>query len=142
MKDTFIPEAYDSNCVAYTGTHDNDTVVGWFNSQPGVSSTRSADEVEKERAAAMSYFGTDGSEINWDFINALYSSEAGATLVPIQDVLGLGSNARMNTPGTASGSWRWRISDDLALEPSLTRLKELTHKTLRGLAVNKINTYE
>ncbi len=142
MKDTFIPEAYDSNCVAYTGTHDNDTVVGWFNSQPGVSSTRSADEVEKERAAAMSYFGTDGSEINWDFINALYSSEAGATLVPIQDVLGLGSYARMNTPGTASGSWRWRISDDLALEPSLTRLKELTHKTLRGLAVNKINTYE
>ncbi len=142
MKDTFIPEAYDSNCVAYTGTHDNDTVVGWFNSQPGVSSTRSADEVEKERTAAISYFGTDGSEINWDFINALYSSKAGATLVPLQDVLGLGSNARMNTPGTASGSWRWRITNDLILESSLIRLKELTYKTSRGLAANRIKTYE
>ena len=107
-----------------------------------MSSTRSADEVEKERAAAISYFGTDGSEINWDFINALYSSEAGAPLVPLQDVLGLGSNARMNTPGTASGSWRWRISDDITLEPSLARLKELTYKTSRGLASNKIRSYK
>ena len=142
MKDTFIPEAYDSNCVAYTGTHDNDTVVGWFNSQPGASTTLSAVEVEKERAAAMSYFRTDGSEINWNFIDTLYSSEAGATLVPLQDVLGLGSNARMNTPGTPSGSWRWRISDDLTLEPSLARLKELTYKTSRGLAANKIRSYQ
>jgi len=106
-----------------------------------VSSTRSADEVEKERAAALSYFGTDGSEINWDFIDTLYSSEAGATLVPLQDVLGLGSDSRMNTPGTASGSWRWRISDELSLKPSLKRLKELTFKTSRGFAAKKIRSY-
>lgn len=134
MKDTFIPEAYDANCVAYTGTHDNDTVVGWFNSQPGQNSTRDAQAIETERAAALDYFGTDGSQIHWDFIAALYRSAAGAALVPVQDVLGLGSGARMNTPGVASGSWRWRIADESALHPALAELDRLTSETRRGLA--------
>lgn len=137
MKDTFLPESYDGNCVAYTGTHDNDTVVGWFNSQPGVDSTRDAEAIAEERAAALAYFGGDGSRIHWDFIEKLYGSAAGAALMPVQDVLGLGSEARMNTPGVASGSWRWRISDESALRSALATLRDLTVASRRGLAVEQ-----
>lgn len=138
MKDTFLPEAYDGNCVAYTGTHDNDTVVGWFNSQPGIDSTRDAQAIAQERAAALAYFGGDGSRIHWDFIEKLYNSAAGAALMPVQDLLGLGSEARMNTPGVASGSWRWRISDESALQSALTLLGAVTIASGRGLAVESV----
>jgi 4-alpha-glucanotransferase len=134
MKDTFVPEAYDGSCVAYTGTHDNDTVVGWFNSQPGINSTRDAETIEAERAAALAYFKTDGSRIHWDFIEKLYQSDAAAALMPVQDLLGLGSEGRMNTPGVASGSWRWRLSDESALHSALANLHTLTTATRRGLS--------
>jgi 4-alpha-glucanotransferase len=123
--------------VAYSGTHDNDTVVGWFSSQAGAGSTRSTEEIEAESAHALEYFGTDGSEIHWDFIHSLYRSDAGASIFPVQDLLGLGSGARMNTPGVASGSWGWRLTDSAALEEALARLKELTASVSRGLMANE-----
>lgn len=136
MRGTFLPESYEDNCVAYTGTHDNDTVVGWFNSKPGDGSTRSAEEIEAERATALDYFGGDGSHIHMDFIRSLYRSGCSAAVVPVQDLLGLGSEARMNTPGIPSGSWRWRMESFELLRVPIAELAELTRLTRRGLQVD------
>lgn len=134
MKHTFLPEAYDQNCVAYSGTHDNDTIVGWFNSEAGEGSTRSTDEIETERQAAMGYFDSDGSEIHLDFIKALYRSDAAATIIPVQDLIGLGSEARMNTPGVPSGSWAWRLDSMDEVKKGLSWLKGVTFAGSRGLS--------
>ena len=134
MSSTFLPETYVPNSVAYSGTHDNDTVVGWFSSEAGEGSTRSAEEIEEEQKLTLDYFGTDGSQIHWDFMRSLYHSDAGATIVPVQDLLGLGSEARMNTPGVASGSWAWRLVDSQPLHVALSELLHLTQSTGRGLA--------
>jgi 4-alpha-glucanotransferase len=122
-----LPHNYVRNSVVYTGTHDNDTAVGWFQSQPGGTSVRSAEQVERERQYCLDYLSTDGAEINWDFIRALYASAGDTALVPLQDVLGLGSDARMNTPATMSGNWAWRfgagdLGDDVSAR--LRRLAE------------------
>jgi 4-alpha-glucanotransferase len=103
----FLPHNFPRRKVAYTGTHDNDTVVGWWTSGVG-DSTRTAEEVEREHARALAYVGGDGSEIHWDFVRTLLVSVADTVIVPLQDVLGLGSEARMNLPGRAGGNWRWR----------------------------------
>jgi 4-alpha-glucanotransferase len=109
----FLPHNYPREVVAYTATHDNDTVVGWWTGGVG-DSTRSAEEVEREHSRALAYVGGDGSEIHWDFLRTLYVSVADTVVVPLQDVLGLGSEARMNLPGSPEGNWRWRFaSDDL-----------------------------
>jgi 4-alpha-glucanotransferase len=139
MSHTFLPEKYVPNCVAYSGTHDNDTVVGWFSSEEGEGSTRSKDEVEAERKITLDYFGTDGSDIHWDFIRSLYLSGAGGAIVPVQDILGLGSEARMNTPGKASGSWAWRLTDREALGTALKHLHSLTQETSRGLSATQVS---
>ena len=133
MRETFLPESYDGNCVAYTGTHDNDTVVGWFNSQPGAGSTRNSTEIEAERAETLAYFGGDGSKIHESFIRSLYTSDCSAAIIPVQDLLGLGSEARMNTPGVSSGSWRWRLDSTEALQGAMRALGALTQSTERGL---------
>jgi 4-alpha-glucanotransferase len=99
----FAPHAYPRRCVAYTGTHDNDTTCGWYASVP-----------EAERAGARSYLGVDGTEINWDMIRAVQMSVAGQAIVPMQDFLGLGTEARMNLPGTLAGNWEWRMSPGAA----------------------------
>ncbi len=107
---TFQPHNFPHNCVVYTGTHDNDSTVGWFHSQAGKGSTRTAQQVAAEREKTLRYLGTDGSEIQWDMIRLALASVADTAIVPMQDVLGLGNESRMNLPGTASGNWRWRFS--------------------------------
>jgi 4-alpha-glucanotransferase len=104
----FKPHNYPRNRVVYTGTHDNDTTVGWWTGDAG-HSTRSASEIAEERAHACRYLGTDGREIHWDFIRSVLASVADTAIVPMQDVLGLGSEARMNQPGTLGGNWLWRL---------------------------------
>lgn len=136
MKSSFIPDAYDSSCVAYTGTHDNDTTVGWFNSAAGTNSTRNQEAIDREKAAACAYFGTDGSQIHLDFIRSLCASHAAAALIPLQDLLGLGSEARMNIPGQASGSWVWRLSSTDGLAPAMQQLATITTNSDRGLAAH------
>jgi len=106
---TFLPHNYPRELVAYTGTHDNDTTVGWWNSAPSLNSTRSQYDIAKEHAAACAYLNTDGHEINWTFIRAVLASVADTALAPMQDVLGLGSEARMNLPGSTRNHWRWRM---------------------------------
>jgi 4-alpha-glucanotransferase len=120
-----LPHNYVRNTAIYTGTHDNDTAVGWFRSEPGGSSVRSAAQVERERQYCLDYLATDGAEINWDFIRALYASAGDTAVVPLQDVLGLGSEARMNTPATMSGNWSWRFRNGDLSEESGARLRRL-----------------
>lgn len=120
----FKPHNYVHHRVAYTGTHDNDTVVGWWNSKAGAGSIRSEADVEKETAYARRYLNTDGSEINWVMIRTLMASVANTVLFPLQDVLGVGSEGRMNLPGSSSGNWRWRFRRE-SLTPAISaRLKE------------------
>ncbi|MDE1975860.1 MAG: 4-alpha-glucanotransferase [Elusimicrobia bacterium] len=124
--ESYRPHNYPEDCVAYTGTHDNDTTLGWFRDDGGKSSTRTRAEIERERAAALRYTGRDGREVNWDFIRLIFASRANTAIVPMQDILGLGSQARMNLPGTAEGNWRWRMKEG-ALTPKLSRrLAEMT----------------
>ncbi len=105
----FKPHRYPHHLVAYTGTHDNDTVVGWWRSTVGAGSTRTLQDVEEEMEYARRYLNTDGREIQWAMIRTLMASVADTVLFPLQDVLGVGSEGRMNLPGTSSGNWRWRL---------------------------------
>jgi len=122
---TFKPHNYVRNLVAYTGTHDNDTTAGWWHSSGG-DSTRTAQDVILEKARARSYLATDGQQMNWVMIRALMASVADTVLFPMQDVLGLGTEARMNTPSVASGNWRWRMRPDALEDESARTLKEMS----------------
>ncbi|HLL21909.1 MAG TPA: 4-alpha-glucanotransferase [Kofleriaceae bacterium] len=123
----FKPHRYVRNCVAYSGTHDNDTIVGWFDT-PG---PRPPEQHVAERAAAIEYLAGPGATklarpVHVEILRALYTSVADTVIAPMQDVLGLPSDARMNTPGLAEGNWAWRVQPD-------TLTDELAHQ-LRALA--------
>jgi 4-alpha-glucanotransferase len=121
-----LPHNYVQNCVAYTGTHDNDTVVGWFTSKAGKGSTRDEVQVERERRYCREYLNTDGHEINWDFIRALLASVADTAIMPLQDILGLGTEARMNLPATTSGNWEWRFKEAALTDKVSKRLHNVS----------------
>jgi len=125
-KNIDLPHNYHKNVVVYTGTHDNDTTIGWFNSVAGEASTRSTEQIELERKFCMKYLNTDGEEIHWDFIRAVLASVANTAIVPLQDLMGLGTEARMNLPNSISGNWTWRFKADALTEAIGTRLKELS----------------
>jgi len=143
-----LPHNYVRNTVVYTGTHDNDTAVGWFESEPGgTGSVRSAAQIERERRFCLDYLDSEGSEINWDFIRAVLASAADTALVPLQDVLGLGSEARMNTPATMSGNWAWRFHAGALGEELAARLRRLAelygrHPALRERPEHTAESYE
>lgn len=122
----YLPHNYPRDCVCYTGTHDNDTTVGWFRSEAGEGTTRDEDQVARERSFTMRYLGTDGREIHWDLIRAALSSVADTAIVPIQDLLGLDSSARMNQPGIGTGNWRWRMKPGALTKQIEDRLADLT----------------
>ena len=117
----FQPHRYQRDLVAYTGTHDNDTVAGWWASEGG-DSTRTAAEVAQEKSLACRYLGTDGHDMPWAMLRALQASVADTVIAPVQDLLGLGSEARMNRPGTASGNWRWRLAEGQLTDAAAGRL--------------------
>ena len=96
-----LPHHYEANTVVYTGTHDNDTIRGWWNAAS-----------QRERSFASLYLGTDGHDIQWDLIRAASASIADLAIYPLQDVLGLGSEHRMNLPGQSDGHWQWRFTWD------------------------------
>jgi 4-alpha-glucanotransferase len=112
--DPFLPHNYPLNCVAYTGTHDNDTARGWYEN----SST------EEERDFCRRYLARSGDDIAWDMIRAVWSSVAVMALAPMQDLLSLGSAARMNFPGKVGGYWSWRMPAGALGDTLLARLKE------------------
>jgi 4-alpha-glucanotransferase len=122
----FLPHNHTRDLVVYTGTHDNDTIVGWWTSAGAADSTRTAAEVERERDSCRRYFATDGSQIHWDFVRAAQASVARRAVVPVQDLLGLGTEARMNLPGRAADNWGWRLAPGQLTGEAGRRLRELT----------------
>ena len=103
----YLPHRYEANTVVYTGTRDNDTTVGWWQSLAG-----------QERRDALAYLGDAGDGIQWAMARTAQNSIADLCVIPLQDVLGLGSEARMNTPSLSQGSWNWRYLKS-ALTPHL-----------------------
>ncbi len=116
----FLPHLYPANSVSYTGTHDNDTTLGWWNAATA-----------SERSAALDYLGVDGSDIVWDMIGASLHSAAAFSIVPVQDVLALGTTARMNLPGRPDGNWRWRLVEGQLTTEHLARFRRLVDATDR-----------
>jgi 4-alpha-glucanotransferase len=125
-KNIDLPHNYEKNVVAYTGTHDNDTTIGWFRSVGGKGSTRTPKQVEAEREFCLAYLNSDGEEINWDFIRAVFASVANTAIVPLQDVIGLGTEARMNLPNSTEGNWSWRFEEGDLNDELAERLFKLT----------------
>lgn len=121
-----LPHNYVNNCVAYTGTHDNDTTVGWLNSQAGAGSTRDAVEISREHDYCLKYLDADGEDIHWDFIRAVWASVADTAITPLPDLLGIGTEGRMNLPASDSGNWHWRMTRESISEEIVSKLKELT----------------
>ncbi len=123
---SFRPHNYSRDLVAYTGGHDNDTTVGWWSSKGTGDSTRTPEDVRKEHEFAHAYLNfEDDSEINWVMMRAVIASVADVAIVPLQDVLGLGGEARMNLPGKVSGNWKWRYRADALRGELSTRLRSL-----------------
>lgn len=125
---TFRPHTYPRDIVAFTGTHDNDTVVGWWEARLQAKRLGGSQELVDEYQRTKDYLGVSESEIHWTFIRAVMASVANVAIFPLQDILGLGSEARMNVPGCELGNWGWRyrptdLTSDLAAKlRRLTRL--------------------
>jgi len=123
-KDPFLPHNYVQNCVTYTGTHDNDTVRGWYERVE-----------ESERDFYRRYLERDGSQVSWDLIRACWASVAVFSLAPMQDMLSLGNEARMNYPSNPSRQWTWRYSEDVLNAELRDRILEINYLYRRGKEV-------
>jgi 4-alpha-glucanotransferase len=117
------PHTAPRRCAVYTGTHDNDTVVGWF---------RGLGDGAKR---VLEYLGSDGADIHWTLIEAVARSPADLAIVPLQDFLGLGSEARMNRPGVIEGNWRWRLPEGAITDELAERIRGLSEAHGRLLPV-------
>ncbi len=130
----YVPENYPVDSVAYTCTHDNDTTMGLFYSGENADSTRTAEQIEIERKTILDYTGTDGTELNWDFIERVWESKADFALCPMQDVLGTYSDTRMNVPGKSGEFWTWRFKWEDVAPVAGQRLREATEHSGRAPA--------
>ena len=101
----FLPHNFGRNCVVYTGTHDNETTAGWYGNA-GLG----------EQDHARRYVARDGSDIAWDMIRLAYASVADTAVAPLQDLMSLGNEARMNFPGKTGGWWTWRYRPEMLTE--------------------------
>jgi len=114
----YAPHNFERNCVAYTGTHDNNTTRGWFEREA----------TDEERKRLIDYIGheVDAGRVHWELIRLLMMSVANITIFPMQDILGLGPDARMNTPAAPYGNWQWRLSPDMLKPDIATKLRAMT----------------
>jgi 4-alpha-glucanotransferase len=120
--DGHLPHRMDPQTVVYTGTHDNDTARGWFDHAP-----------DEERDAALAYLGCATAEdVPAGLIRAAYTSVADIAIIPVQDILGLGSEARMNTPGAEHDNWSWRLPAGALTREDAARLRKLGALTGRA----------
>jgi len=126
--DNFPLKNVDKNTVIYTGTHDNDTIVGWFNQK---SSNQTDEDFERNQQHAKEVLNLNGQSIHWPMINYALNSNANTTIFPLQDILGLDSSARMNTPGTIEKNWEWRFRESQITEDIKNKMLELTRKSDR-----------
>jgi 4-alpha-glucanotransferase len=113
-ENVFLPHQYTPNYAVYTGTHDNDTSLGWYASAPA-----------EEQDFARRYLRVSGSDFAWDLIRAAWSSVAVFALAPIQDFLNLGTEARMNFPGKPAGNWAWRMDENDVSDELRDRIRDL-----------------
>jgi 4-alpha-glucanotransferase len=123
----YLPGNYISNTVVYTGTHDNNTTRGWFETLP-----------EDQRYNLWNYLkrpAGKSEEAAWELIRLAWSSVAGLAVAPLQDLLNLGAEARMNLPGSTEGNWRWRCTDEMLSAPAFDRLRELTMTSDRSAGI-------
>jgi 4-alpha-glucanotransferase len=111
----YLPHKFEPNTVVYTGTHDNDTTIGWWNTMA----------TPDERRAVEAYFGIGSEGVNWAFIRAAEGSVARCAIIPLQDVLGLDSSGRMNTPSLSDGNWAWRYQPDALAKELAERMAKL-----------------
>lgn len=112
---SFLPHNFTAHCVVYPGTHDNETALGWYrNAAP------------EEQDHFRRYTATDGHDVSWDMIRLALASVANTAIAPMQDLMKLGNEARMNRPSTASGNWQWRYTDAMLTDEIIRRLGELT----------------
>jgi len=114
--DLYLPHNYPVHCFVYTGTHDNDTVKGWYERVP-----------EEERSFYRHYLDRNGDNVAWDFIRACWASIGAVALAPMQDFLELGNEARMNLPGQAQGNWGWRMAKDACSHELAERIREINY---------------
>ncbi|MEI7846045.1 MAG: 4-alpha-glucanotransferase [Chloroflexota bacterium] len=110
----FLPHLYNPNCVAYTGTHDNDTAIGWYNSAPDV-----------EKDFYHRYMNKEGTDVAGDMLRSVWGSVAVFAIAPLQDVMRLGTESRMNYPGKVGGFWTWRMREDALSEDLKNYIQEL-----------------
>ena len=115
------PQHYPADSVAYTGTHDNDTIMGWYAGRP----------IDDTADATLRAILTDTRPVHWQLIDAVLKSDADTAVIPLQDLLGLGNQARMNLPGMADGNWSWRYQHDDITQAIVQTLHELTSKAGR-----------
>ena len=115
-----LPHRFDPETVVYTGTHDNDTSRGWYDHAP-----------EAERELARAYLGDDCHDVAWSMIRAAYTSVAQTAIAPAQDLLSLGSDARMNRPGAEHDNWSWRLLPGALTREHAERLRRLGEITGR-----------
>lgn len=120
----YRPHNLEREIIAYTGTHDNDTIMGWWNSDGG-DSTRTDEDIRLEREFTESYLGPSSEPMNWRLMRSYYVSVAQVAIVPMQDVLGLGAEARMNRPGVAEGNWGWRMRPGAFSEEQQKKLHDM-----------------
>lgn len=130
--DTFSLDDVDENCVCYTGTHDNDTTLGWFRGSPG--DIRTADDIRETQEIALERTGGSPETIHFDMIRAAFATRAQLAIAPLQDYLGLGSEARINIPGTAGGNWRWRVLDSQLTPEVCDNIASMVTASDRGLS--------
>ena len=120
------------NSVCYTGTHDNDTTIGWFHGSP--DDIRSPDDIALAQRAVLQLTGGTAETVHTDLIKAAFATQARLSIAPMQDFLGLGSEARINTPGTPGGNWRWRLTEAQLSVDLCDNVASLVTNSSRGLS--------
>jgi 4-alpha-glucanotransferase len=122
---SYLPHNFHRNAVAYTGTHDNDTTIGWWEA---LRQSENGESARLEYTFAKKYLGlnSDESGVHWNAIRSVIGSVADLSVIPMQDILGLGSSARMNQPGQGDNNWAWRMQADQLTDADAGRLRLLT----------------
>ncbi len=120
------------NCVCYTGTHDNDTTIGWFHGSP--DDIRSPEQIAETQQRVLDISNGNPETIGTDLIRLAFSSRARLAIAPLQDYLGLGSEARLNTPGTLDNNWRWRTTSEQLTPALMDSIGEMVAASGRSIA--------
>ena len=136
----FTIDDVDENSVCYTGTHDNDTTIGWFHGSP--DDIRSEEEIRQAQRSVLAMTNGSAETVHTDLIKLAFSSPARLAIAPMQDYLGLGSEARINTPGTLGGNWRWRLIDTQLSDEFCDNVASLVITSDRGLSSHGVRNQE